>query len=233
MCLRGSTILFDLDGTLVDSAPDLLFALNRTIELVGAAPMSLANLRPFVSDGTMAMIREGLAASNCKIEQSVYEKLFPVFLKHYEFSMTHELKSFSFPGVEACLKSLREQGASLAVCTNKMTDFAHLLLEKLGYLQHFKLVAGGDTYHVRKPHPDHLLLTMNALNGVRDRTIMVGDTEVDIAAARAANINVIAVTFGYTKVPIKQFSPDDIISHFDNLPLAFGRLLVRKTSPMK
>ena len=223
-----TTILFDLDGTLVDTAPDLLSALNEVLRTVDAAPVTIGQLRTMVGQGARVMIERGLRANDRPATPGDIDKLIGVFLDFYGAHVADE--SRPFPGVIECLQQLQARGAKLAVCTNKFAGMSQRLLDALDMSQFFETVAGGDTYPVRKPHPDHLLLTMKALGGSVGRTIMIGDSEPDVAAAKAASMPVIGVTFGYTPVPIADLRPDLLVDHFDQMLPAIDRLLLRQTA---
>lgn len=223
-----TTILFDLDGTLVDTAPDLLCALNATLESITSKPTNINDLRVIAGNGARAMIIYGLAADGRVASEEELDRLVETFMDYYNAHIAQA--SEAFPGATTCLKYLRDQGARLAICTNKLEKSAINLLERLSLLDYFSLVAGGDSYAVRKPHPDHLLLSMRRLGGVPERTVMVGDSEPDVRAAHAAAIPVIGVTYGYTQIHMEQLEPNMIIDHLEQLPQALSHLLNETTT---
>lgn len=220
--MQGMTIVFDLDGTLVDTAPDLVGATNHALADVGLAPVSADSLRPWISFGARRMIVEALASTGTAHPEPEVDRLLALFLAYYEANIA--LESRPFPGVRDVIATLRAEGARLAVCTNKRESLSRLLLTELGMLQNFDALAGRDTFPVSKPHPDHLFGAIAMAAGDPARAIMVGDSDVDIATAKAAGIPVVAVSFGYTQIPVSQLDPDHVIDHYDDLIPVLRRL---------
>lgn len=221
----GSVILFDLDGTLADTAPDLAAALNHVLTAIDLAPIPPDHIRHMVGQGARRLIVDAMARHDRDPTQQEIERLIALFLDHYRENIAAESKAF--PGVREALDALKAGGARLGVATNKFEDLSHSLLGKLGLDHYFDLVAGADTFPVRKPDPGHLLMALDRLGGDVARSAMVGDSETDISAARAANIPVVGVTFGYTPVPVADLDPDALIDRFDELVPALERLLPR------
>ncbi len=209
------TAVFDLDGTLVDTAPDLVGATNHALSDIGLAPVGAKLLRPWISFGARRMIVEGLNHSGQALPDAEIDRLLDLFLVYYEGNIARE--SRPYPGVVAAIEALAADGARLAICTNKREGLSRSLLAALDLDRHFHALAGRDTFPVCKPHPDHLLGAVRMAGGDPRRALMVGDSCVDIQTAKAAGIPVIAVSFGYTDVPVSQLSPDRIIDHFDAL----------------
>ncbi|MEC9368817.1 MAG: HAD-IA family hydrolase [Pseudomonadota bacterium] len=221
--LSGATLVFDLDGTLVDTAPDLIGTLNHVLGGAGYGPRTLAEIRPFISFGARRMIEEGLRAHGTEKPRRDVDALLEAFLAHYGENVANE--SRTYPGVEAFLEQAKGAGARLAICTNKRADLSNQLIGALGLNRFFHAVAGRDTFPVCKPHPDHLTGAVQMARGNPARAIMIGDSETDIATAKAAGIPVVAVTFGYSETPVAAFGPDMQISHYDELDQAVSSLL--------
>jgi phosphoglycolate phosphatase len=223
--MRNLTVVFDLDGTLVETAPDLIGATNHALRQCDLEPVSPAEIRPFISFGARAMIRRGLEFHGHQVPESRFEELFAVFIAYYAENIAAE--SHPFPGLADCLASLDRKGARLAVCTNKQEGLSRKLLAALGLAETFAAIAGRDTFAVCKPHPDHLLGAIRLAGGDARHAVMVGDSDVDIATAKAARVPVIAVTFGYTDVPVASLSPDATIDHYRDLEAAIERVAPR------
>jgi phosphoglycolate phosphatase len=213
--MNGLTVVFDLDGTLVDTAPDLVGATNHALADIGLAPVGGHLLRPWISFGARRMIVEALAHSGQPLPDPQVDRLLDLFLGYYEANIARE--SRPYPGVLDAIGTLREAGARLAVCTNKRESLSRSLLSALDLERHFDALAGRDTFTVHKPHPDHLRGAIRLAGGDAARSVMVGDSDVDIATAKAASIPVVAVSFGYTGVPVDQLAPDRVIDHYDAL----------------
>ena len=217
------TLVFDLDGTLADTAPDLMAALNFVLEREGVAPLPVAAARRLLGAGGRALIQRGFAEAGRKIDAATLERLFVDFLAHYNAHIADG--TTLFPGVVASLDRCAAAGWRLAVCTNKMEHSTKLLLGKLGVLDRFAFVCGQDTFGVGKPDPKPFVETVRAAGGALDRAVMVGDSKTDVAIARAAGAPVVCVDFGYTDVPVAELSPDRVVSHFDEVFDAAAELL--------
>jgi phosphoglycolate phosphatase len=218
-----ATIIFDLDGTLVDTAPDLIDTLNIVLGREGLPPVAYEEARALVGYGARRMIERGLASAGTAKSAAELDRMFADFIAHYADHIAD--RSRVFPGVEQALDALTRQGCRFAVCTNKLEWLSVRLLERLGLAQKFVAICGQDSFAVQKPHPDAVLGTLRKAGGSRDRAVMVGDSRTDIAAARAAGIPVIGVDFGYTEVPMARLGPNKIISHFSALPEVIGEML--------
>ena len=213
--LNGATIAFDLDGTLVDTAPDLIGTLNRLLAAEGLAPLALSEARPFIGRGARWLIERGFQAAGASLDEARAPELFDRFIAHYLDHIADE--SRPFPGVEAALDTLKAAGARLAVCTNKRTDLSLALLDALDLTRRFDAVVGADAAPAPKPDPRHLTTAVAAAGGVMEKAILVGDAGTDAGAARAAGAPLILVSFGYTEVPVRDLEPDLLIDHFDEL----------------
>ena len=221
--MRDVTVVFDLDGTLVDTAPDLIHATNHVLKSLGFAAVGSELLRPWISYGAKRMIIEGLAYSGQDASEADLDHLLERFLEHYAANIAFE--SRPFPGAVPALDRLLTHGTRLAICTNKRENLSRSLLDQLGLTKRFAAIAGRDTLPHAKPHPAHLRGAVTMAGGDLARTVMVGDSEVDIATAKAAHVPIVGVTFGYTQVPVERLSPDAVIGHFDQLEETVARLL--------
>ncbi len=221
--MTAPTIVYDLDGTLADTAGDLMGALNAVLTLEGLAPLPVESTRSMLGAGGRALIERGFAASGRELAPLRLEALFGDFLAHYNTHIAEQTRLF--PGVEAALRDFARAGWHQAICTNKMEGSAKLLMAKLGVAGRFDFICGQDTFGVGKPDPKPLLGTIAASGGVSDHAIMVGDSATDIKTARAARLPVIAVDFGYTDVSVTELGPDRVISHFDELAAACAALM--------
>jgi phosphoglycolate phosphatase len=217
------TIVFDLDGTLVDTAPDLIGSLNVLFAREGLAPIAPDDGRGMIGGGVRRLIERGLSLRGRAFTAAEIDLLFADYVTYYAEHIAD--KSRPFPGVEAALDVLAAGGSRFAVCTNKLGWLAVRLLDRLGLSQRFVTICGRDTFAIEKPDPEILRRTILAAGGDLADSIMVGDSGTDIATARAAGVPVVAVDFGYTDVPVAQLDPDRVISHFDALPAAVGALM--------
>jgi phosphoglycolate phosphatase len=221
--LKGAVIAFDLDGTLVDTAPDLVGTLNVILAEEGLQPLAMAHARDLIGHGARRLLERGFQAAGEPLPDERMPALFDRFVARYQAHIADE--SRPFPGVVDALEALRADGARLAVCTNKPTGLSNRLLGALDLARLFEAVVGPDGAPGAKPDPRHLLTAVAAAGGTPDRAIMVGDAATDAGAARAAHVPLILVSFGYTDVPAADLEPDILIDHFDALPAACLRLL--------
>ena len=215
------TIVFDLDGTLVDTAPDLTAALGHALAYVGRPPVDPDTVRHLVGHGARALIERGLAQSG-SVDAATVAAALPAFLTYYAAHIADN--SVAYPGAAIVLDTLAAGGARLAVCTNKPVALARALIAALGWSGRFAAILGGDSLAVRKPDPAHVLATIAAAGGDPARAVFVGDTSVDVAAARAAGIPVIVVAFGFADRPVADLGADAVIAAFADLPTALSRL---------
>jgi len=228
-------LVFDLDGTLAETAGDLIGSLNVILERENIAPVSLADGREMVGAGGRALIRQGFKASGRDVDPDRLEALFQDYLAHYESRIAQE--SHLFPGVVAALDRFEAASWRFAVCTNKVEGPSCLLLRELGVAQRFSAICGQDTFKVddrpiSKPDPRALTMTIARADGDPARAVMIGDSKTDIHTAQAAGIPVIAVDFGYTDAPVHTFAPDRIISRFDDLWDAVESLKIGRVAPV-
>lgn len=216
-------VVFDLDGTLADTAGDLMGALNAVLALDDIAPLPLDQARVLLGAGGRALIERGYAAAGRSVTKPRLEELFRVFIAHYEAHIADH--SALFPGALVAMEHLRQKGFGLAVCTNKLEHASRQLLNALGVDRMFRAICGQDTFAFSKPDPRALTMTIERAGGDAERSIMVGDSVTDIATAKAAGVKVVAVDFGYTDTPVTELDPDRVISHFDDLGAAVAELL--------
>ena len=222
--MTRATIVFDLDGTLVDTARDLIDSLNHTISAYGLAPVTYDDITFLVGQGAKVMIERAFALRERPLPDGEMPLMLDRFIAHYTANMPGHSRSFD--GVVELLDTLADAGYLLAICTNKLEGMARPLADRLGLSPHFQAICGGDSFAVRKPHGDHIRLTVQAAGGDPDHALMIGDSVNDILAARNAGMPSIAVTFGYSDVPVEQLGADVVIDSYKKLtPELVGRLL--------
>jgi phosphoglycolate phosphatase len=223
IAMLAPTIVYDLDGTLADTAEDLVATLNHLLGREGLAPLPVESAGSLLGAGARALIVRGFAAAGRSLDSQEIEALFADYLTYYSAHIVVHTRLY--PGVDKALATFACAGWRQAVCTNKIEGLAKLLITKLGIVERFAFICGQDTFGVAKPDAKPLLGTIAASGGSRQRAIMVGDSETDIKTARAAGVPVIAVDFGYADTPVKELGPDRVISHFDELMQACNELL--------
>lgn len=211
-------LVFDLDGTLVDTAPDLIDTLNVVFAREDMPPVPYEEARRLIGGGARAMIARGIEAEGRVVAPAKLEEMFADFIAHYSEHVAD--RSRPFPGLTGALDALQAEGYRFAVCTNKLEKLALSLLDALSLRSRFAAICGQDTFGIQKPDPEVLLRTIAAAGGQPQRAIMIGDSGTDIRTARAADVPVVAVDFGYTEQPITELKPDGVISHFAELPTA-------------
>lgn len=207
--------VFDLDGTLIDTAPDLIDSLNHTIDAAGLKPVTFDDLTHLVGHGARAMIERSFALRGHPLDEAEYPAMLDRFITHYMDGMPG--KGAPYPGVLEAMDRLSAAGWKVAVCTNKMEGLARRLIETNGLTERFAAITGGDTFAVRKPDAAHLMGTVERAGGDPRRTVMIGDSLNDILVARNAGLPSIAVPFGYSDCPVADLQPTHIIAHYDEL----------------
>jgi phosphoglycolate phosphatase len=217
------TIVFDLDGTLIDTAPDLIDTLNLILAREGLPSIPFETARRMIGGGSRGMLERALAEDGRPVGKAEMERLYAAYIAHYAAHIAD--RSRPFPHLEATLDRLAAAGHRLAVCSNKLEWLSRLLLNKLDLTKHFATICGADTFGVMKPDPQILRQTIRRAGGELAAAVMIGDSGTDIGAARAANVPVIAVDFGYTEVPIATLRPDRIISSYGELPAAIAAVV--------
>ena len=226
--MHNATLVFDLDGTLVDTAPDLVAATNHALADLALPPVPAETLRHAIGFGARRMIVVGLKETGVTLDEPEVDRLLARFLAYYEPNIARESRPFE--GAIAVLEQFRAEGARLAVCTNKRLALAEQLLAELGVRDLFTAVTGRDSFPVHKPHPDHLIGTIALAGGDRAVAVMVGDTGIDIETARAAGVPSIGCTFGYSDVPVATYDPEAVVETYAELDGAVRRLLARSAA---
>jgi phosphoglycolate phosphatase len=224
----GRIIVFDLDGTLVDTAPDLINALNFVLDREGLPPVPLHAARNMIGAGARKLIERGLELEDRAATVEDITRLTSDFIDYYAAHIADASRPFE--GLESALDDLASRGYRFAVCTNKLEWLSRLLLDQLGLSGRFSAICGADTFGVSKPDPAILQQTIARAGGQLSAAIMVGDAGPDIGVARRAGIPVIGVEFGYTEVPIADLKPDRLIGHMRDLPAAVESLMLQRNS---
>jgi phosphoglycolate phosphatase len=216
-------VVFDLDGTLVDTAPDLINALNFILDREGLPPVPLHSARNMIGAGARKLIERGLELEGRSMSVEDVIRLTRDFIDYYAAHIADASRPFE--GLESALDDLSARGYRFAVCTNKLEWLSKLLLDQLGLSSRFSAICGADTFGVSKPDPAILRQTVARAGGQLASAIMVGDAGPDIGVARRAGVPIIGVEFGYTEVPIADLKPDRLISHMRDLPAAVDSLV--------
>jgi phosphoglycolate phosphatase len=219
---KSPLIVFDLDGTLVDTAPDLIGALNYVLQREGLPLVPMASARSMIGAGARKLIERGLELDDRTMTGADIDRLTGDFVAYYTDHIADASRPFD--SLYDSLDQLSANGFRFAVCTNKLEGLSRLLLEKLDMTSRFDAICGADTFGVAKPDPVMLRQTIARAGGEVSSSIMVGDSGPDIGVARRAGVPVIGVTFGYTDVPIADLKPDRIVSHMRDLPVAVAAL---------
>jgi len=223
--MTAPIIAFDLDGTLVDTAPDLVATLNVLLARKGLPSVEAAMLRIMIGGGARRLIERALSDRGITLPGEELEELHAEYLRYYEAHIADHSRMFS--GLEVALDTLSAQGWRFVVCTNKLERLSVLLLERLGLKHRFAAICGQDTFATQKPDPEVLRQTIARAGGHIQNAVMVGDSATDIDMARAASVPVVAVDFGYSETPVSQLGPDRIISRYEDLPAAIFDLAAR------
>ncbi len=224
--ISARTVVFDLDGTLVDTAPDLINALNYVLDREGLSPVPLHSARNMIGAGARKLIERGLELEGRSLGVEDITRLTGDFIDYYAAHIADASRPFE--GLEGALDDLGAIGYRFAVCTNKLEWLSKLLLDRLGLSSRFSAICGADTFGISKPDPAILRETIARAGGKLSSTIMVGDAGPDIGVARRAGIPVIGVEFGYTDVPIADLKPDRLINHMRELPAAVQSLMLQR-----
>lgn len=221
--MKDITVVFDLDGTMIDTAPDLIAATNFTLERFGHEPVAAQIIQPAVGHGAKAMMEAAARALGIAPGEATLKEMTGIFIDYYRVNIA--VHSRPFPGVAEALAMLAEAEARLAVCTNKRHELAVKLLGDLKLDHHFAAIAGADTFPFRKPDGRHLLGTIQQAGGDPARAVMIGDSSADAGAAKDAGVPFIAVSFGYGEKPVGVLQPDAVIDSFHALIPALHGLL--------
>lgn len=212
---EGWTIAFDLDGTLVDTAPDLLGALNHVLGEAGLAPVDLPTIATLIGNGARAMMEKGFGVQGVTLPAAEMDAAFDRFIAYYVENIA--VGSRPFDGCPEALDVLLDAGATLCVCTNKRQDLSERLIRELGLTRRFAAILGADRATNRKPHQDHVFEAIAAAGGTPEKALFVGDSRTDERAARNAGLPFLFVTFGYEAEAIEDIAPDSVIGHYSEL----------------
>ena len=221
--LEGWTIAFDLDGTLVDSAPDLIGTLNRLLVAEGLPPRPLEAARHLVGHGAMALLKDGFAEAGAAWDEEDGKRLFDAFIVDYIANVAVETRPF--PSCVDVLDRLSARGAKLCVATNKRTDLSLALLDALKLTDRFAAIVGPDAVSAKKPDGAHIREAVIKAGGDPAKAIMVGDSTTDTGAAANAPVPCILVSFGYSDVPLSEMGGDITIDHYDEFEPALAQLI--------
>ena len=219
---RFSTVVFDLDGTLVHSAPDLMHAANKVLAGEGRRKITIDEVMMMVGDGVPKLVERAFAATGAPLTSVESGDMAKVFMGHYDGKGAIDTKPF--PGAVDMLNRLRDAGYRMGVCTNKPQSPTEQILRDLGLAHYFDAVLGGDKLPVRKPDGEPLRAVLRELGAAPGTAVMVGDSINDVMTAKNAGVPAIAVTFGYPRMPVAELGADLLIESFDELPEAFARL---------
>lgn len=214
---RPKAIVFDLDGTLVDSAPEIATSLNAAIAGIGMHPFPLAEVQGFIGGGAAVALRRALTARGKDLDEATFKAVLAHFYEVY--AEVSQKGSGLYPGVVETLTALRGHGLPLGVCTNKAAPITAIALEALGIASFFTTVVGARDDIPRKPAPDMLLAALTTLGATPAESLVVGDSRSDVGAARAAGCPVIAVSYGYPHGPVAALSADAVIDRMPDLLL--------------
>lgn len=212
---KFDVVVFDLDGTLIDSAPDIQVALNKFLASVDRSPLSLEAVTGLIGDGSHSLIRKSFKATGAAVDENLLEKHVEAYLCHYEANIA-DLTTV-FPGVELALEQLRSGGFKVALCTNKPMSATRNVLKALKLDSFFDFIAAGDSYPVKKPHPDHISLLLTDMGIAPGNAAYVGDSAYDAEAALGANVTFILIEHGYPANLTEDLKPHAAIGSFETL----------------
>ena len=215
-----AAVVWDLDGTIIDSAPDLGGALNTLLQSRGKPPVSEIRVRRMIGNGVAKLIERGFAACGSPVGETELQSLQPEFMSIYCGRATQ--LSRLYPGTESAIQAFYESGVSQAVCTNKPESVSRAILDDMNLTKYFEVVVGGDTLEHRKPHPLPLQSCLDVLGSNVDSTLMIGDSAVDVETAQAVGMTVGVVTHGYARQPVETLGADFLISDLATLPGELG-----------
>lgn len=221
--MPSPTAIFDLDGTLAETVGDLVATTNAVLAAQGLPPLSVEASRNSAGMGGKVLMRLAYSQAGRQISDAELDALYPRFVDHYNENLDGH--SHLFSGALETLTELRHEGFRLGVCTNKPAAPTKKLLEYLQVADLFDAVLGADALSVRKPDPDHLHETVRRAGGHSQRAVMIGDSEVDLATARAAGVPCILVSFGYSPTPVEDLGADVVVDSFREMPAKILELL--------
>jgi phosphoglycolate phosphatase len=222
--LLDLTVVFDLDGTLADTAPDLAGAMNAVLVEAGRPALPVDHVRRMVGRGARILIETGFKATGAAVDGAQLDAMLSHFLEHYAENIDRTSKLF--PGAREAVAALKADGCRVGVCTNKPIALTELLLERLDFRSPFGSVRGADSAPYKKPDPQHFFDVVDDLGGDRTRAVLIGDSETDAKTARAAGVPCILVRFGYTEIPVDDLGGDIVIDDFAQLHGALRTLFL-------
>ncbi|HVZ30440.1 MAG TPA: HAD-IA family hydrolase [Asticcacaulis sp.] len=223
MDLTGYILAFDLDGTLVDTAPDIIGALNVVLHEEGVTPYHVDEARPLIGRGALELMRRGFALAGSPLTPESEKPLLDRMLKYYEQNI--DTYSRPFEGLIEALDALAGMGARFAVCTNKHTYLSVELIKRLGWTERFGSNRGADSVPAKKPDAGHLKACVDDMGGDMKKVVMIGDSETDFLTARNAGVPSILVSFGYSDRPIQELDCDVLIDHYSQLIAAVEKVI--------
>jgi len=215
-----AAIVWDLDGTIIDSAPDLGGALNTLLQNHGKASVDETRVRSMIGNGVAKLIERGFAESGTQVGEMELQSLQPEFMSIYCARATQLSRLYA--GAESTIRAFHEAGVAQAVCTNKPELVSRAILEDMKLAQYFAIVVGGDTFEQRKPHPLPLQSCLDVLDSSVDSALMIGDSAVDVETAQALGMMVGVVTHGYARQPVETLGADFLIADLATLPGELG-----------
>lgn len=219
-------VVFDLDGTLIDSVGDIADALNAALTKSGMAPFTETEVRLMVGAGARVLIQRALDARGAAGDAALAQQLYADFLETYRTASV--ARTTVFDGAQGLLADLRQQGIKLAICTNKPQGITEDVLAKLELQQFFQVVVGATDALPRKPNPEMLLAALAALGAEPNAAVMIGDSSNDVGTARTAGVPVVAVSFGYTRTPAHELGADIVVDSLSEVIGAFRELAAKR-----
>lgn len=219
---RFDTIIYDLDGTLIDSARDMGVAVSRVLADHGLPPISDDDARIFMGEGSKVTMRRAFAKSGRALDDGTLATVTREFVGYYEKDPVQH--TVAFDGVAEIVARFERLGLKQGVCTNKFEKSARMILKSLKLMPPIADVAGADTFSVRKPDPGHILQLIDRIGGTRDRAVMIGDSIHDVEAAHRGGLPAVLVSWGYTARPASELGADAVIERFDALPQALEQI---------
>lgn len=221
---KPAMILIDVDGTLVDSVPDLTYCVDQMMKRLGMPTHGEAKVRNWVGNGVERLVRRALVGQlDGEPDEALYEKAYPIFLELYRDNTSK--RSCLYPGIKEGLDYLKSEGYKMGCVTNKAAQFTEPLLKDLGVYDYFSIVISGDTLPQKKPDPAPLLHAAKFFNVSPEQAMMIGDSISDVKAARAAGFRIVCMTYGYNHgVDIRDANPDAVMDSMAELPDLLGKL---------
>ena len=218
----GGAVIFDLDGTLIDSLPDVVGAMNLLLAEESRRAITVAEGQRMVGEGAVAMVERAFSATGATVSGSALEALTARYVTHYRATPVKD--TTIYPGVLDVLRRFESESIPMGVCTNKPHDMSRIVLDALGLDRFFSAMIGGDALEVKKPDAGHVFAVLDEMDADRDTAVFVGDSPTDMAAARNAGLPSVAVAYGYSKVPAEELDADVLIQDFSALPDAIASL---------